>query len=201
MAIKQGTQGGTAGASKRPRDQAPNMSREASQRSPSESATSILSPGFFLKGDIETTGSIHLDGKVEGNIRAHSLTIGGSGAVVGDVVADEVVISGRIIGSVHGLNVQLITAANVKGDIVHKALTVQSGAVFEGTVERRDDPFDQVASQSQPNIPDTVEASVQLNMDSLMEIEKLTTAAKNFMRYLGYDLEVRHSEVEHPNVI
>ena len=58
-------------------------------------------------GNIKTLGDIQVEGLVEGDIRAHLLTIGESATIKGEVVADDVVINGRIVGRVRGLKVRL----------------------------------------------------------------------------------------------
>ena len=80
-------------------------------------------------------------GKVNGDIHAHLLTIGEGSIVKGEVVADDLVINGRIIGRVRGLKVRLTATAQVKGDIIHKTIAIESGAHFEGSVTRQDDPL------------------------------------------------------------
>ena len=102
---------------------------------------SILSADLQIKGNIRTTGDIQIEGQVEGDIRAHLLTVGESATVRGELVADDVVINGRIIGRVRGLKVRLTSTARVEGDIIHKTIAIESGAHFEGSVQRQDDPL------------------------------------------------------------
>ena len=90
---------------------------------------------------MKTTGDIQVEGTVEGDIRAHLLTIGESATIKGEVVADDVVINGRIVGRVRGLKVRLTSTARVEGDIIHKTIAIESGAHFEGSVQRQDDPL------------------------------------------------------------
>ncbi|KIN72122.1 Integral membrane protein CcmA involved in cell shape determination [Sulfitobacter guttiformis KCTC 32187] len=90
---------------------------------------------------MKTTGDIHVEGTVEGDIRAHLLTIGESATIKGEVIADDVVINGRIVGRVRGLKVRLTSTARVEGDIIHKTIAIESGAHFEGSVQRQDDPL------------------------------------------------------------
>jgi cytoskeletal protein CcmA (bactofilin family) len=35
----------------------------------------------------------------------------------------------------------------VQGDIIHKAIAIESGAHFEGTVQRSDNPFENVTDK------------------------------------------------------
>ncbi len=102
---------------------------------------SILSADLHIKGDLRTTGDIQIEGQVDGDIRAHLLTVGEGATVRGELVADDVVINGRIVGRVRGLKVRLTSTARVEGDIIHKTIAIESGAHFEGSVQRQDDPL------------------------------------------------------------
>jgi len=102
---------------------------------------SVLSSDLHIQGNMKTTGDIQVEGTVEGDIRAHLLTIGETATIKGEVVADDVVVNGRIVGRVRGLKVRLTSTARVEGDIIHKTIAIESGAHFEGSVQRQDDPL------------------------------------------------------------
>ncbi len=103
---------------------------------------SSLSSDLVIKGNLKSTGDIHVEGTVEGDIRAHQLVVGEGATVKGEVIADDVVINGRIIGRLRGLKVRLTSSARVEGDIIHKTIAIESGgAHFEGSVQRQDDPL------------------------------------------------------------
>lgn len=104
-------------------------------------AASILSSDLTVTGNLKTTGDIQVEGTVEGDIRAHLLTVGETANIRGEVVADDIVVNGRIQGTVRGLKVRLTSTARVEGDIIHKTIAIESGAQFEGTVQRQDDPL------------------------------------------------------------
>ncbi|SLN11994.1 bactofilin family protein [Pseudooctadecabacter jejudonensis] len=102
---------------------------------------SQLSTDLHITGNLKTTGDIQIEGTVDGDIRAHLLTIGEGATVNGECVADDVVVNGRIVGTVRGLKVRLTSTARVEGDIIHKTIAIESGAHFEGSVQRQDDPL------------------------------------------------------------
>ena len=102
---------------------------------------SVLSSDLVITGNIKTTGDIQIEGTVEGDIRAHLLTVGEGATVKGECLADDVVVNGRVIGRVRGIKVRLTATARVEGDIVHKTIAIESGAHFEGSVQRQDDPL------------------------------------------------------------
>jgi len=102
---------------------------------------SVLSADLQITGNIKTTGDINIEGNVEGDIRAHLLTVGEGATVKGECLADDVVVNGRVIGRVRGLKVRLTSTARVEGDIIHKTIAIESGAHFEGSVQRQEDPL------------------------------------------------------------
>ncbi len=108
-----------------------------------KAATSILSSDLTVVGNLRTTGDIQVEGTVEGDIRAHLLTVGESATIRGEIVADDIVVNGRVVGRVRGLKVRLTSTARVEGDIIHKTIAIESGAHFEGSVQRQEDPLAQ----------------------------------------------------------
>ena len=91
---------------------------------------SLLSSDITIKGNISTTGDIQIEGTIEGDVRAHLITVGETATIRGEVVADDVVVNGRVIGRVRGIKVRLTSSAQVEGDIVHKTIAIESGAHF-----------------------------------------------------------------------
>lgn len=104
-------------------------------------AASVLSSDLTITGNIRTSGDIQVEGQIEGDIYAHLLTVGETATVRGEVVADDIVVNGHVIGRVRGLKVRLTSTAKVEGDIIHKTIAIESGAHFEGSVQRKEDPL------------------------------------------------------------
>lgn len=121
---------------------APKTSTDfAPSASKAKPPASVLSADLTITGNIKTSGDIQVEGNVEGDIRAHLLTIGETATVKGECMADDVVVNGRIVGRVRGLKVRLTSSARVEGDIIHKTIAIESGAHFEGSVQRQEDPL------------------------------------------------------------
>ena len=135
-----GTVSSSAPSSPTPSAPAPGEFKASSAPKPKPPA-STLSADLHITGNIKTSGDIQVEGDVEGDIRAHLLTVGESATIKGEVTADDVVVNGRIIGRVRGLKVRLTSTARVEGDIIHKTIAIESGAHFEGSVQRQDDPL------------------------------------------------------------
>lgn len=116
----------------------------------SKAPASVLSADLTVTGNIKTTGDVQIEGTLEGDIRAHLLTVGETATIKGEIIADDVVVNGRVIGRVRGLKVRLTSTARVEGDIVHKTIAIESGAHFEGSVQRQEDPL---GGAGAPRIP------------------------------------------------
>lgn len=102
---------------------------------------SIISTDLKIKGDIDTSGDLQIEGHVIGNVRAHLLTVGENALIEGEIFADDATIHGKVNGTLRGLKVRLSSSARVVGDIIHKTISIESGAHFEGSVTRQDDPI------------------------------------------------------------
>lgn len=113
-------------------------------------APSVLSSDLTILGNVRSSGDIQVEGTVEGDIHAQMLIVGESATVKGEIVADEVVVHGRVIGRLRGLKVRLSSSARCEGDIVHKTIAIESGAHFEGSVQRQDDPLGKGATVREP---------------------------------------------------
>ncbi len=102
---------------------------------------SLLSNDLTIRGNVSTSGDIQIEGTIEGDVRAHLLTVGESATIKGEIAADDVIVNGRVVGRLRGLKVRLTASAKVEGDIIHKTIAIESGAQFEGTVQRQEDPL------------------------------------------------------------
>ena len=103
---------------------------------------SIVAAGFQVKGDIVCDGDIQLDGRIEGTIKTHTLTIGATGEVRGEVTAERVRVLGKVYGPIKAKAVELGRSARVVGDIRYETLTVESEAQVDGHIQRTDESLD-----------------------------------------------------------
>ncbi|MEV8466357.1 polymer-forming cytoskeletal protein [Fluviibacterium sp. DFM31] len=120
---------------------------------------SVLSSDLTITGNIRTSGDVQVEGQIEGDIHAHLLTVGETATINGEVVADDIVVNGHVIGRVRGLKVRLTSTAKVEGDIIHKTIAIESGAHFEGSVQRKEDPLNEGKGQQRP-VPQKQQAPV-----------------------------------------
>lgn len=139
--------------------QRPSSPAASAGRSP-KPAPSIISSDLTIKGNLETSGDMQIEGTIEGDIRSHLLTIGQNALVRGEIVADDVVVNGRVIGRIRGQKIRLSSTARVEGDILHKNIAIESGAQFEGSVQRSEDPISQAAPMKRLDGPGVATVSL-----------------------------------------
>lgn len=99
----------------------------------------VLDAHVVVRGDIETNGTLRVDGRLEGNVlRAGSVVIGPTGSVVGNVFATEMVLGGSINGNVDvDRRVELEATAIVVGDIAADAILIHEGGKVHGRLQIR----------------------------------------------------------------
>jgi cytoskeletal protein CcmA (bactofilin family) len=85
--------------------------------------------------------------------------------------ADDVVIRGRLIGSVKALRVTLQSNSHVEGDLTHQSLAIEQEAFFDG----KSFPLENLLSTSQTTAEDSI-ASEPQSVVAGKRKEKLETA-------------------------
>ncbi|HJZ43320.1 MAG TPA: polymer-forming cytoskeletal protein [Hyphomicrobiaceae bacterium] len=122
----------------------PNDSTQmpASRKSSNVSSTrSVIDSWLTIRGDLESEGEVQIDGKVNGDIRCAHLVVGKDATVVGNIIAEEVIVRGKVKGIIRAISVTLQDTAVVESEIFHKSIAIEQGACFDGLSRRRDEPM------------------------------------------------------------
>lgn len=95
---------------------------------------SFIANGVELKGELNSKGSIRLDGLVEGKINIQGdLIVGEKGFIKGEVRAESMVLAGKVEGNINTKGRLEITASgSLLGDVVCSVLIIQEGATLDG---------------------------------------------------------------------
>jgi cytoskeletal protein CcmA (bactofilin family) len=118
-----------------------NAPDPAGHQSTSKPRVSTIAEDLIITGNVMSKGEIQLLGKVHGDIHCHSLILGDQGELTGNVVAENVEASGRLIGSVRALGVTLQATCHIEGELLHQSLIIQRGAYFEGKSRHFEGPL------------------------------------------------------------
>jgi len=105
-----------------------NQSKRSEQRS-------VVSTDTIAQGNIATPGTVQLDGKLEGNVRAQRLIIGRHGSLTGDCRARDVEIAGEMTGELLCENLLIAETGGFEGTINCGRLAAESGCVVNATVQ------------------------------------------------------------------
>lgn len=103
----------------------------------SAGGASVLDKDVAITGTITTEGAIRIEGKVDGEVEARSVTLAKGAVITGGVVADVAVIEGKLVGPLHAREARLTQTAHMEGEVVHSILIIEAGAYFEGECRRQ----------------------------------------------------------------
>lgn len=130
-------------------------------RNNNSSTFSVLGSDVTIRGDVEATADLHIDGMVEGDIKCASLVQGESSHVTGGIEAENARLAGKVTGSIKARELVILKSARIDGDVHYDALTIEQGAQVEGRFahsipQRR-------AADAAPAKPKAPEASAEGN--------------------------------------
>lgn len=98
-----------------------------------KSMETIVGPQSTVLGELRVTGTIRVDGSVEGDIAADWVVVGEAGKVKGNVRSRGTVIGGRIDGNIDSEEiVEVREKGQVCGEIRTAKLIMAEGALFDG---------------------------------------------------------------------
>ena len=98
-----------------------------------EKLESFIGGNSVFKGDIDSKGTLRVDGVVLGNISADWLIVGEKAHITGDISARGIVIGGKIDGNLKAKEiVEIKNKGHINGEITSKKLVVAEGGIFEG---------------------------------------------------------------------
>ncbi len=100
----------------------------------SNGSNNIIGEGSVLKGNLNSSGNVRLEGKVIGDLSSSSKVACGETSVVdGNVIAENAEIAGKVTGKVTVSELLILkSTASIHGDITTSNLIIESGANFNG---------------------------------------------------------------------
>ncbi|MFN4131419.1 MAG: polymer-forming cytoskeletal protein, partial [Paracoccaceae bacterium] len=78
---------------------------------------STFASDLKITGEISSIGDIEMMGDIDGNVTAHSLTVGPEGRMNGTITAETVDVRGKVDGQINAGSFTLRAAAQVAADI------------------------------------------------------------------------------------
>ncbi len=98
---------------------------------------SVLDAKLSVVGDLETDGTLRIDGHLRGSVRRADLVVLGPEATIeGDITAREIVIGGTVLGNVVAEErAEVQATALVAGDITTGAVLIHEGGAVRGRLQ------------------------------------------------------------------
>ena len=119
------------------RKKQPAASSSGSSLKRTNHTPSIISEDVHLTGSLTCQGEVQLDGRVDGDLHVKHLVIGRTGVIEGVIEADSVTVKGKIFGTLIANQVVIESTAEVHGDVFHDTLSIEAGAIIEGSLKHR----------------------------------------------------------------
>ena len=100
----------------------------------SQQARNLIGNGTVIKGDIESSGDIRIDGHLIGSLKSSGkVIIGQTGILEGDIACKQAEISGNVKGTIKTEDLTALkSTSKVEVDLVTKQLLIEVGAQFTG---------------------------------------------------------------------
>jgi cytoskeletal protein CcmA (bactofilin family) len=108
------------------------------------STPSCIGSGMSIVGNVECRGPAQVFGRIDGELRATELVIGEGGEIEGNILAEEVIVSGRVKGTIRAAYVRL-QGGVVEGDIFHRTLAIDENSLLEGMSRRMENSIQRAA--------------------------------------------------------
>lgn len=108
------------------------------RKQPSTRIDTLLGRTASLNGDLDFSGGLHLDGRVNGNVRSTSpeggaLSVSESGFIEGSVEVTNIVMNGTVNGDMYARErLVLGEKARVNGNVHYGVIEMAPGAVITG---------------------------------------------------------------------
>ncbi len=114
-----------------------------------ESLSSIIGSDAKLEGVLSLEGSLRIDGTFSGRLKCGGgVSIGRHGTVTGDIDAEEVILGGRVKGTILARRrVVFEESSSFEGELATGALLINEGAVFNGISSMGEEAVEQLRAR------------------------------------------------------
>ncbi len=95
--------------------------------------TTLIGDGCEFEGNMSSSSSTRIDGKLNGRITGeNSIVVGENGVILGEVKAVETIVYGKVEGIIESSSLEIKRNGIVLGDIFIESLIVEDGGIYNG---------------------------------------------------------------------
>jgi len=118
-------------------DKNKEIANKAEQKASPDIVQCMIGKGVALRGDMDFSGGLHIDGSITGNLEGHTersrLTLSRDGSINGNITVGEAEINGSIKGDVHASGTVILhPQSHVTGNVYYGKIEIRSGARISG---------------------------------------------------------------------
>ena len=100
-----------------------------------EKLESIIGANTQVDGNINTKGTLRIDGRLKGNVDSDWIVLGENAMISGDVLVSGIVIAGYVEGNIMAKEiVEVKRTGQVRGDVTTSKLMVIEGGTIDGKI-------------------------------------------------------------------
>lgn len=116
-------------------------SQQQSTKNTNGMSLGYLQPGTKFEGSLCFDGTLKIGGSFKGEIRSEGvLVVDEGGTVEGDIYVGELVLRGKVLGTVRATDrVSMLSPAHFRGSVSSPNLKIEEGVSFEGTSSTQHD--------------------------------------------------------------
>jgi cytoskeletal protein CcmA (bactofilin family) len=129
-----------------------------------EGVDSVVGKQARFKGELVSSGSININGELEGTVAGEGeVIISPGGKVIGEVLGGTVVVSGRVDGNITAkATLEITKSGRVHGDLAGGKIIIEEGSYYQGRVKVES------ASVEEPATTDTVAPELEQGPDEFV---------------------------------
>jgi cytoskeletal protein CcmA (bactofilin family) len=100
-----------------------------------QSISTLISEGCIFDGNLKAPAYARIDGQITGDVMVdEGLILGEAGSIQGNIITKEMVVYGVVNGNIQTNSLEIKASGKVTGEIRTQTLTVENGAVYNGSL-------------------------------------------------------------------
>lgn len=104
-----------------------------------KSIDTLISDSVEISGDIKSEKTLRLDCCIKGDITGSGIVIGETGKIFGNIICEEIIISGKVEGKINcSGKLQITSTGEQVGDIDVNSLVIEDGGILRGICKMKD---------------------------------------------------------------
>lgn len=99
---------------------------------------SAIGADMVVAGNVTATAELHIDGRVDGDVRCGTLAQGAESQIFGSVTAEVARLAGAIEGGVRVRHLVIERSARITGDVEYETISIENGGHIDGRLKHLD---------------------------------------------------------------